>query len=589
MDKQRSWRLPAISLALYACFWATASVAGWFADRPFMYQTRQNWFSDLSASATRWLPPAETLMAGAAIVFLLPAIIVAAIYCVRRYDHDPFDRWFERPDAERTVAVLSVAIAVAISLFVSYALIRGACIIDDEYAYLFQADLFAHGKIGLPTPPDALMNPMIIRAPLWTSGYPPGQSLVLAPSVWLHAQHAVLPILAGVFVVAVWSFARDMFGPRHGALAALLAGMSPFVWAIHGTVMAFGTTAVCLAVFLAAIGRAEKTGRPRWMLLAGLAIGLAFITRPYDALAFSFPFAVRLLWEARRQPARLVWCVVGFVAVAWLLLAHDYLVTGSVFDMPYNSPQRPSFNIGFYTHAMPFSPHIHTPAHAVGNLVGVIARLDLWALAWPGSLALVLAGALHRRRSRGDEMLRLALASYVVFYLIVPFPMGTWDVGPTYYYALMPVLIPLAVRGVWALRARVASIDPRAPRLVAWIVLGGIVVATTAIAPIRAVHVAELSSQILSPWQTIEDSDLGPSIVLVPGSQLRRAPGWAFGHPYTLTTRTGATVQLIIPEDRHALDEAVKFLGAKPLYTLQLDNDYFARTGDRVFSLVPMQ
>lgn len=586
MAKQRSWRLPAVALVLYACFWATASVASWFSDRPFLYETRQNWVSDLSASAVRWLPSAETLLTGAAFVFLLPAILVAAVWLARRDDRDPFLRWFERADAERAVVVISVAIAVAIAMFVSYALIRGACILDDENAYLFGAKLFAQGKVGLPTPPDALGNPMILRAPMWTSGYPPGQSLVLAPAMLVHAEHAVLPVLAGVFVVAVWSFTRDMFGPRHGALAALLAGMSPFVWAIHGTVMPFGTTAVCLAVFMAGIARAEKTGRAPWMLLAGLAVGLAFITRPYDAIAFAFPFAVRLLWEVRRHPGRLVWCVVGFLAVAWLLLAHDYLVMGSVFELPYNSPQRASFNIGFYRQALPMaSPHVHTPAHAVGNLVGLVLRLDLWALAWPGSLGLVLIGLLRKQHGRGDDMLRLGFASYVLFYALVPFPAGTWNVGPTYFFALMPILIPLAVRGISALRVRLATIDPRGPRFVSWLVLIGLVVATTAIAPIRAIHVTELSSEILAPWETIEASDIGPAIVVVPLTLQRKAPGWSFGHPYTLNDRRGEQVQLIIAETQHHVDEALAFLGDKPVYVLQLDADVFKQTGTRRFTL----
>ena len=583
---KRSWRLPAVSLALYACFWATASVAEWFSDWPFTYQARPSWGSDLALSATRWLPPYETLLAGAAIVFLLPAIVVAAVYFTQRHPWDPFERWFERPDAERTVVVLGVAVAIAIALFVSYALIRGANIIDDENAYLFSARLFAHGKVGLPTPPDAFANPMIIRAPMWTSGYPPGQSLVLVPGVWLHAEHAVLPVLAGVFVVAIWSFARDMFGPRHGALAALLAALSPFVWAIHGTVMAFGTTGTCLAVFLAGIGRAEKTGKARWMLLAGAAVGLAFITRPFDALAFSFPFAVRLLWEARKRPAYLGWCALGFAGVAWLLLAHDYLVMGSPFSLPYNSPQRPSFNMGFYTQAMPGMPHVHTPSHAIGNLIGLIARLDLWALAWPGSLVLVVAGCLHRKTSRGDEMLRLALASYFAFYMLVPFPGGTWDVGPTYSYAVLPALIPLAVRGVWALRGRLVGYDPRAPRFVAWIVLAGIAVATTAIAPIRAIHVTELCTEINKPWNLIERTDFGPAIVVVPGT-IRRAPGWSFGYPYTLTSGSGATIHLITPPDQHAFDQALRFLGPQPVYFLRLDAELFKQNSDREFSLVP--
>jgi hypothetical protein len=587
MAKQRSW-LPAIGLALYGCFWATASVAGWFSDAPFYYLTRGNWINDLAQSATRWLPPVETLLTGAAFVFLLPAIVIAAVYLARRYDYDPLDRWFERPDAERTVVVLGVALTLAITCFVQFAVVRGASILDDENAYLFGARLFAHGHVGLPTPPVAFGNAMILREPMWTSGYTPGQSLILAPATLIHAEHLVPPIFAGVLVVAVWSFTRDMFGAKHAALATLLVSLSPFVWAIHGTVLPFGTSGACLAVFLAAIARAEKTDRSWWMLVAGLAIGLAFITRPYEALAFAAPCAIRMLGEVRRHPARLAWAIVGFVAIAWLLLAHNYLVMGSMLNMPYNAPGRAQFHLGF-TNSL--DAYIHSPMQAIGNLVGVVARLDLWMLAWPGSILLVVAGALRRAPTRGDWVLRWTLGSFVTFYIIVPFP-GTWDVGPTYYYAVVPVLIPLAVRGVSALRTWLRAIAPVgavASRMVGWGVIAGLFVAVAAIAPVRAIHLATLSTEIKAPWQAIEDSDLEDSIVIVPRTDLRRAPGWAFGYPYTLTTARGGTVHLIIPTDQRELEQAVAFLGPQPVYMLQLDLKHYEATGMRSFTIVPVK
>jgi hypothetical protein len=585
MAKQRSRRLPAISLALYACFWATASVAGWFTDRPFNFLTRPNWINDLAHSATRWLPPPEALLTGAALVFLLPAIVIAAVYLARRYDYDPFDRWFERPDAERTVVVLGIAVTVAIACFVQFALVRGAAILDDENAYLFQAHLFAHGHVGLPTPPIAFQNAMILREPMWTSGYTPGHSLVLAPATLIHAEHLVPPLFAGIMVVAIWSFCRDMFGPKHAALAALLASLSPFIWAMHGTVLAFATSATCLAVFLAATARAEKTAKSWWMLVAGLAVGLAFITRPYEAVAFAFPCAIRLIGEARRHPARLVWAVVGFLALAWVLLAHDYLVMGSMFEMPYNAPGRAQFHLGF---TESFGQYFHSPMQAVGGLVGVVARLDLWTLAWPGSLVLVIAGAVRRAPSRGDWMLRWTLGSFVAFYLLVPFS-GTWDVGPTYYYAVVPVLIPLAVRGVSALRMRLTAVDATAARMVSWGVIAGTFVAVTAIAPIRAVNLTELAAQIRAPWDLIEASDLEDSIVIVQPANARRAPGWAFGYPYTLTSARGATVHLILPGSQQDLVQATAFLGPLPIYSLALDADHFAQTGNRRFTLTPLK
>ncbi len=588
----RSWTTPIAAALLYLSFWATAIAGDWFLDTPFFYMSRPNWSNDLSVSGTRWLPQPESLLTGAALVFLLPAIIVGALYLARRYREDPFERWFRREDAQRTVVVLAVTTAVMMAIVVAFALTRQADILDDERAYLFQARLFAHGKIGLPSPPRALVNPLILLRPIWTAIYPPGNSLVLAPATLVGAEHVVPPVLAGVLVLAVWSAARDMFGPKHGALAALLAGVSPFVWAVHGTVLAFPTSVTALAVFLAALARAERTGKWAWMILAGAAVGLAFITRPYEAAAFAASFAVRMVWEAarRREAAtqlRVVGSLVGFAAVAWLLPLHNYLVTGNWLQMPWDTPGFSGFKLGF-THSVFFGELVHTPMQALGNLVGIVQRFDLWALGWPCSVLLVVAGMLRRNPTRGDRLLRWGLGGYLLLYTLVPFP-GTWDVGPTYYYALVPLAVPLAVRGIAELRDRARSLDASgvAARFVAWVVLLGIAASVTAIFPMRAIRLTALSTQILEPWQTIEDSNIGPAIVIVPQPGEWRAAGWSWGHPYTLTTAKGDRVDLISPSNAKDLGDAVAYLGNKPVYVLQLDLEHYQKTGHRRYTLEP--
>jgi Dolichyl-phosphate-mannose-protein mannosyltransferase len=558
-------RLAAVAGALYACFWATAIAAEWFSDAPFYYQGRALWANDLAASATRWLPPSESLLTAAALVFLLPAIITAAIWLARR--GDPLERWWQRPGAERAIVVLAVAIAVAASIIVAFVIIQKEPILDDERAYAFQANLFAHGHVGLPSPPHAFANPLILTQPMWTSGYPPGHSLVLAPAAAIHAEHFVPPLFAGVLVVAVWSFARDMFGPRHAALAALLVALSPFVWAIHGSMLSFSTSVTCIAVFVASIARADRTNRSAWLLLGGGAIGIAFITRPFEAVAIAAPFAVRLVWEARAHAARLGCAILGFVAIAWIFPIHNKLVTGSYTEMPYANPVMPAFKLGF-TQSMAFGELVHSPLQAIGNLVGVIQRLDLWLFAWPGSLVLVVVGAIRRSVTRGDRMLRWALASFLFAYIFVPYP-GTWDFGPTYYFALVPILVPLAVRGVSALR----TFDKRIANGVGWTVLAGMFVAVTAIAPMHLIHLGQLSAQIREPWQLIEASDIGPAIVLVPPIAQRRAPGWAHGYPFELTDSRGASIRLIAPTTQRELEEAIAYLGAKPVYQLARDKN----------------
>ncbi|MFT3698523.1 MAG: glycosyltransferase family 39 protein [Kofleriaceae bacterium] len=553
--------------ALFACFWATASVAQWFSDRPFYYQGRPNWVNDLAASSTRWLPTSESLLFGAALVFLLPAIIVAAHALSRETAVDPFDRFYTR-----RVPTLAVLIAVLGAAFIQFVLLRGQPILDDERAYLFQAKLFASGHVGLPSPPRAFANPLILTQPMWTSGYTPGHSLVLAPAAAIHLEHVWHVLMAGVFTAAVAGYVRIAFGAKHAALAAVLAACSPFVWAIYGTALAFTTSVTCLAVFLYAVVRADR-GRATWMLLAGVMAGIAFITRPYEALAFCAPAALRMVYEVRRAPLRPVFALVGFAAIAWVLFWHDNAVTGDPLSMPYNSPTMPAFKLGF-TKAMSFGELVHSPLQAIGNLVGVVQRMDLWLLAFPGSLVFVIAGAIRKSPTRDDALLRATVVMFVLFYVLVPYP-GTWDVGPTYYFALAPALIPLAVRGIGAWRHY---------KITPWLVSAGLAINLTAIAPIHAIHLGSLAAQIRAPWTTIADANLGKAIVIVPPIDARRAPGWAHGYPYEI-----GDVHLIAPMNQKDLDDAIRYLGPQPVYQLVLDKDFYTATGDRRFSLEPLQ
>jgi hypothetical protein len=578
---------PAIAAAivLFACFWATALVSDLFLDAPFWYQGQSLWVDDLARSGMRWLPRSEALLVASVVVFLVPAVLAGAVGLARRRAVDPLERWFLRPDAERTAVVLAVTVAVAGAVFVARACVRGAELIDDERAYLFAARLFAHGEVGLPSPPHAFTNPMILLEPMWTSRYPPGHSLVLAPATWIGAERWVLPVLAGVLVVAVWSFARDSFGPRHGALAAVLAATSPFVWAVHGTVMPFGTATTMLAVFLAAAARGERTKQRRWMVLAGVAVGAAFVTRPFDAVAFALPFALRTAWEARRPAGRpmLAWTAVGFAAIAWLLPAHDALVMGHWWQMPYSVAGPGRIQLGF-GQVLPNESLVHSPAQAIGNLVSVVARLEAWALG-PLGLVLIAAGAL-RAATRADRLLRATLGCYVVLYALLPAP-GTWDVGPTYYFATMPLLVPLAVRGASWLRDRARAIDATgvARRAASWVVVLGAVVSVVALVPMRAAHLSALSTEILAPWRAIEDADLGPAIVVVPPIEARRAAGWAHGYPYTLTTARGDRVDLIAPASDQDVRDALAVLGDRPIYTLVLDEAAYQLDHHRQFTV----
>jgi hypothetical protein len=87
----------------------------------------------------------------------------------------------------------------------------------------------------------------------------------------------------------------------------------------------------------------------------------------------------------------------------------------------------------------------------------------------------------------------------------------------------------------------------------------------------------------------IESSDLWDSIVIVQPANVRKAPGWAFGYPYTLTTGRGGIAHLILPGSEKDLAQAAAFLGPLPVYALMFDAQRLADTGTRVFTLVPLK
>ena len=58
-------------------------------------------------------------------------------------------------------------------------------VVHDESAYLLQAQLFAHGRFTVPTPPMARFFEQLYvnLVPAVSSKYPPGTSLLIAPGI----------------------------------------------------------------------------------------------------------------------------------------------------------------------------------------------------------------------------------------------------------------------------------------------------------------------------------------------------------------------------------------------------------------------
>ncbi|HEY2405855.1 MAG TPA: glycosyltransferase family 39 protein [Polyangiaceae bacterium] len=579
-----AWLVAAFGLLV--AFWLVASNAGWFMDAPFAYLGRDLYTDNLVQSLGRFLSPAESGLAVVSALILGPALAFTALSLARWRTADPLKTLAERiGNSERNVALLLAFIAACGALFVSEGLLSHAELIDDERAYAFQARLFAHGLASLPSPPAALRNPMLLLQPVWASKYPPAHSLLLALGVLLGSERIVPPLLAFCLVLCTWYWVKTVFGPRQALLAAVICSLSPFVWAVHGTLMATTTSCVAFAAFLAAMAAAEQ-GHEVAPALAGVAIGVAFATRPYEALALSLPFACLLLWEAvARGPRERLRCglvVLGFCSSGWLLLWNNHVLLGSVWKFTWLAGDA-AFRLGFYIHPFPGMPYVHTPAAAIGNLTAVVVRLEQWLFAWPGAMLLVACGALRPNPGRWDRLLRASLLSYVLLYSLI-FGSGVWDTGPVYYYACLPLLIALFTRGAHWLRS---IAPPFGQRVVAWTVVGGSVMAWVSIAPLHAASLLVFGQELRKPWETIASAGIGDANVVVPPPYLRRAPGWAYGYPYKIRTGDHTFAHLLEPFDRAEFDEAERQVGRRPTYVLSVDRELFANKGVRAYAVSP--
>ncbi|CAN5788988.1 hypothetical protein BH09MYX1_BH09MYX1_54670 [soil metagenome] len=564
-----AWVSVGVSLA---AFWAAASAAHWFIDSPFLMLPVD---AASTAQSSRVLTGTEWLLTQTALLFVLPAIAAAA-YALRGRD-SPLSKIAQFLQGDpRVVPALMATIAIAGAAFVGYALIAHTELLDDERSYMFQAELLRHGKFSEPGLPHAFRNQMILVDPVHTSKYPPGNALLLVVGMLVHAPYLIHPLLAGVLVIAVHSFVKDAFGEKQAHLAAGLAALSPFVWAIHGTVLAFGAAGAAVALLLAGVMRHDRTASVRSGVLAGAALGFLAIVRPFDAAILGGPLALWSILRAKKRMRTVALIALGVGFFIWLIPVQNHAVTGSYTKMVYTLDHENPMHLGF---TRPFAgPYVHSLGGGVIVVSTVLLRLDGWLIGLPGALLVAVVGLLQR--DTGAKLLRWLVALFVVCFLIIPAP-GTWDVGPTYGYVLAPILFAAIAHGI----AAIVGYSGRFRAIAEWAVLAAVAAALVTITPLRLARVTELASAVRSPWEFIASSGIGNANVVVGPIWTRAAAGWGYGYPPDIPTGDDTHATLFLPLSRTEYAEAKPLLADQPTYLLGMDGQAFVRTGERHFTL----
>ena len=353
--------------------------------------------------------------------------------------------------------------------------------VEDELAFVFQANVFASGQVLADAPPlpDFFYAPfVIVHDGNWFGKYTPGYPLVLAVGARVGAPWLVNPLLAAGCVALVYVIGRRLYGSATGLIGAAFLVASPFFLLQAGSLMSHLASLLWTLLFLLLFERAHRT-RMLWPSLgAGAVLGMLFLTRPLTAVGIALPFliwcGVHILRDRRRFMAYLP-IALAFVPFGALLLLWNQVTTGS--------PTESAYTLWWPYDRVGFGEGIGVEGnHSLGDGWRFLKINFGWLLryvyGWPGRTSLVLAGlavlvalghllyralAWSRARRRTSDAAEVAeadvpsmqawdlllagmLAGVVLVHLAYSTPGFMY--GPRYYFEAIGAVTLLTARGV---------------------------------------------------------------------------------------------------------------------------------------------
>ena len=363
----------------------------------------------------------------------------------------PFLPGFIRKAARRIINTKSAVFLTAIALFVflianliSYLVLEHFPRDVDNVARLFQARTFASGRLYVEAPavPNAFsVANVVIKDGRIYSKYAPGSSLVYALWLFILRIHwGVNPFLGALMLIILYYTFRMWYDEQTVRLTLILLCLSPFFIFMTSSFHSHLPCLFFLSAFLLCLSLGFRTGKWHQFILAGLWLGMAFITRPYTALLISLPF---LAWcfirrGFREMIRRLLLLSVGFAIPLGFLLYYNNALTGHPLRFPF-LVANPDEKIGF--------GHIgHTPLRGVKNTLEMLSLLKLNLFGWPCCFLFAVLLIFLGKKHKWDV---IALAG--VLCLIVGYGFYHWidfSFGPRFYFEMLPLLVLLCARGM---------------------------------------------------------------------------------------------------------------------------------------------
>ncbi len=364
---------------------------------------------------------------------------------------------------------LLVVLTLTATIIMAFTVTERLPHLEDEIAYIFQAQTYARGELWAPPAPaqTGFFTPFVVtldndrRVGKYTIGWP----LLLAVGESLGAGWLVNPILAAITVALIYMLGRELYGRQVGLVAGILAFTSPFFLLQSSTFMAHPATALWATLLAFAFLRADTArdaGRdPRlWTALCGLSMGMLAITRPLSAVAVVIPFATVLLIRLLRRPRQMGEIIKAYwplavlaVILVGLQLWYTYDLTGDPTTNLYLkvwSYDRIGFGPGY---GRGTEGHTLAKGWRTAQLGMVLLSSDLFGWRYASWVPLVpglIFGVLDAKPMRRVWPALLFFPTVLLIVAHMAYWVGAEVYGPRYYYeghAGMAILAAVGICG----------------------------------------------------------------------------------------------------------------------------------------------
>ena len=346
------------------------------------------------------------------------------------------------------------------TLYVSYNTLEYFPVSSNEYAYLFQAEMFSRGKYWEPAhdlPSFFYVHNLVQYDGILVSRFPPGWPLFLSVAFEIGIPPFIVNPVLGVFTLVVfYFFSRHIYGDRIAIWSLLALAFTGYYIFNSASFFSHVSCLLVTLLFVFTLSVYNKNGNRLFVLMAGFFLGLAFMIRHYTALWVFVPFFFYMIYQYRLKSVHLfLLMAIGALPSFLFLLSYNYSITGNRF-LPVHFWAYSDEVLGFVNG--------HTLFNGIVHVIRWILLFFYWCS--PGLFILYVIYIYRKMKSGTERFLRPE--EYIVLSLMLGhffyYDFGGSQYGPRFLFEGFPFLILFVISRVfqarekWAVALLIASL-----------------------------------------------------------------------------------------------------------------------------------